>query len=163
MVTPCLSRGHYIWVADISITLRSSGYHGVRMMATIGQVGGLKVMRQVQLLLLFALLTHIGLLAFCSTAMAMDAPVANELGIVSAGRETEMASTIICSARGGDCLLSWTAPVSPSKTSYALTLTSVVGEVWLPHEGIASLQLASHALDPPSGVRPQALLQVFRI
>jgi hypothetical protein len=130
----------------------------------MGQACRQTAMRRMHLLLLFALLAHLGLLAFCSTAMAMGAPVVNEPGIASAGHDAEMASTpTVCSARGGDCLLSWTAPASPTKTTYALALPGIVGEVWLPHEGIASLQLASHALDPPSGVRFQALLQVFRI
>jgi hypothetical protein len=126
--------------------------------------GRLGAMRQMHLLLLVLLFAHLGLLAFCSAGMAMDASVPTELGFASAGPETGMASaTAVCPVATGDCVLKWTAPASLSKTTYVLALLGVIGSVWLLHEGNASPQLAGHALDPPRAGRLQALLQVFRI
>jgi hypothetical protein len=115
-------------------------------------------------LLLFVVLGHVALLAFCSAGMAMDSPAAHELGLASAGPETGTASALaVCSVSGGDCYLNWSAPISLSRTTNVLVLLGVIGSVWLLHEGGASPQLARHTLDPPRGVRLQALLQVFRL
>lgn len=113
--------------------------------------------QQVPLLLLLVLLSYLGSLAFCAAGMAMDTPAVGDVSSATVG------APVICSAGGGDCLLSWTAPISLVKTSYAIALLSVSGSLWLLLEGTASLGPIRHALDPPSGIRLHALLQVFRI
>jgi hypothetical protein len=54
-------------------------------------------------------------------------------------------------------------PGTLSRSSQLLAPPTVLGSITLPREGNSSRELAGHALDPPSGVDPQALLQVFRI
>ena len=119
---------------------------------------------QVPVLLLVILLGHYGWMAFCSGAMDMDAPAPNEWGYELADPEMGMVSApVVCSVGVGDCLLSWNARVSPSRSPHVLAPLAVLGSAWSLLEGTASLQRATHALDLPSGIRRQALLQVFRL
>src|SRR4051812_44654535 len=99
-------------------------------MMPLGQRSRLGTWRQLPLLLLVLLLSQLGLLAFCPSAMAMEAPsldrsgfelVSADMGIVTA--------PIPCAA--GDCLISSTVPVSLFKSPQMPILLAALGSPWL--------------------------------
>jgi hypothetical protein len=119
---------------------------------------------QARLLMLLVLLGHFGVLVLCSRAMGMDAPPQAHQGLEIASIDMGAATApLICPIGTGDCMLGWTSPVSLVRAPDALLSLAVLGHVWLGLEAHAPLELATHALDPPNGVDPQALLQVFRL
>jgi hypothetical protein len=119
---------------------------------------------QVRLLMLLVLVGHLGVIVLCSRAMTMDAAPQTHQGLEFARVDMGSATApLICPMGTGDCLLSWTVPASLVRVPETLLSLAVLGSVCLLLEARAPLEIATHTLDPPSGVNPQALLQVFRL
>jgi hypothetical protein len=133
-------------------------------MVTASRASRLLAAPQVRLLMLLVLVGHFGVIVLCARAMTMDAPpqADQSFALMSVDRGAATAP-LLCPVGTGDCLLSWTAPASLVRVPETLLSLAVLGSVWLFLEAHAPLQLATHTLDPPSGVNPHALLQVFRL